>query len=84
MAHTSRPADWIEKAFLALAGLSILVLAFFFLAVALVAGALLALVIAVRGWWLTRKSRRTTSGEIIEGEYTVIKRTRLESHERRD
>ena len=48
--------------------------AFFFLAVAAVAGALLALVIGVRLWWVMRRMRaaRKAAGP-LEGEYTVVK-----------
>ena len=64
--------NWVERILYALLGLTILVLAFFFLTVALVAGALLAAIIAVRWWWLARKLRRHAAQGTFEGEYTVV------------
>lgn len=64
--------NWLERVLYALLGLTVLVLAFFFLTVALVAGALLAAVIAVRWWWLARKLRQRADEGTLEGEYTVV------------
>jgi membrane protein implicated in regulation of membrane protease activity len=82
MTHASQTTTWLEKVFIVLVSATILVLAFFFLAVALVAGAVLALIVAARWWWLTRKLRKSTDGEIIEGQYTIVEHAGLESHER--
>lgn len=67
--------NWVERILYALLGVTILVLAFFFLTVALVAGALLAAIIAVRWWWLARKLRQRADQGTFEGEYTVVEKS---------
>ena len=78
MKALAAPRTWLARAAFAVLGVAIAVLAFFFLAVAMVVGAVIALVIAVRWWWLVRKVKaaRAASGP-IEGEYTVVDRDRL-------
>ena len=51
---------------------AVLVVGFFFLTVALAAGAIVALVILARLWWVTRALRRTPEHAEIEGEFAVI------------
>jgi Flp pilus assembly protein TadB len=70
---TSRGRHWLRTAAFALVGISLAVVAFFFIAVALVVGACLALGIAVRWWWVMRRLRAQarTAGP-LEGEYAVI------------
>ena len=72
------PRTWLGRAAFAVLGLAIVALAFFFLAIAVVVGSVIALVIAVRWWWLVRKlkAKRAASGP-LEGEYTVLDRDRL-------
>jgi hypothetical protein len=72
------PTTWLGRAAFAVLGLAIAVLAFFFLAVAVVVGGVIALVVGVRFWWLVRKVKtaRAASGP-IEGEYKVVDRDRL-------
>jgi hypothetical protein len=67
--------------------LVVLVLAFFFLAVAAVAGAVLAAVLFVRIWWIGRKVGKAGRDQVITAEYTVVERepqpqARLERHSR--
>lgn len=70
--------NWLQRAALTALGLAVIVLAFFFLTVALVAGALLAAVIAVRFWWIMRKVRAAQKASApLEGEYTVTDRAEL-------
>lgn len=64
--------NWLERTLYALLGVTILVLAFFFLTVALLAGALLAAIIGVRWWWLARKLRQSARQGTFEGEYTIV------------
>jgi hypothetical protein len=69
----SRGKRWLQTAVLAVAGITLAFLAFFFIAVALVAGACLALGIAVRWWWLMRRLRaKAKATGPLEGEYAVI------------
>ena len=74
---TARELSWPQRIFYALLGLVLLVLAFFFLTVALIAGAFLALAVIARWWWLTRKLRRDERKReerqgILEGEYRIV------------
>jgi membrane protein implicated in regulation of membrane protease activity len=67
------PRTWLARAAFAVVGLAVAVLAFFFLAVALMIGAVVVLVFAVRWWWLVRKVKaaRAAAGP-LEGEYSVV------------
>ena len=69
-----RRMGWLQRvaAFAVLAGVA--VLAFFFLTVALVVGAVLALVVLARLWWLKRRLRQAPAAGTgtYEGEYVVI------------
>ena len=69
----SRGKAWLQTALLAVVGITLAVVGFFFVAVALLAGVCLALVIAVRWWWLVRRLRaaRKAAGP-LEGEYVVL------------
>ncbi len=56
-----------------LLGIFVLVLAFFFIGIALIAGAILAMALLVRWWWLKRRLPRTApDDDVVEGEYTVV------------
>ena len=56
-------------------GAVILVLGFFFLTIAIVAGVVLAAVIGARLWWRMRKLKRTAPvDDTVEGEYVVVER----------
>ena len=71
--YVASPArSWLGRVALALLGIVIVVLGFFFFAVALVAGALLAAVIGARLWWRMRKLRQQVDADIVEGEYQVV------------
>jgi hypothetical protein len=73
LTYQTRGRNWLQRAALAALGITAIALAFFFITIALVAGALLALSIAVRWWWMTRRIRaaRKAAGP-LEGEYVVI------------
>jgi len=67
--------------------LALVALGFFFLAAALVAGALFATVLLGRLWWIRRKMMKAAAKQIITAEYTVVEResqarTRLRSENR--
>ncbi len=68
--------NWLQRAVLFVLAVTIAVVAFFFLTVALIAGAALASIIAVRWWWLTRKLKPQAVDQTFEGEYTVIEHAR--------
>ena len=53
---------------------AVLVLGFFFLVAALIAGAILAVLILARFWWLKRKLAKAAQAEFITTEYTVVER----------
>ena len=68
-----RSGRWLQRIALALTAATLAVIAFFFVTIALAAGALLAGVIAIRWWWLTRRLRAAHNAAApIEGEYRVI------------
>lgn len=69
----TRPrASLLERiAFFSL-GLIVLVAAFFFVGIALIAGVIIAGVFLIRWWWRQRKLRRETGDTCVEGEYTVV------------
>jgi len=69
----TRPqAGLLERIVFFALGLVVLVAAFFFIGIALIAGAILAGVILLRWWWLQRKLRRAQEETFVEGEYTVV------------
>jgi len=69
-----------ERVSYAILGVALVVLAFFFLAVALIAGAIVALVVIGRLWWISRKLRQTPGQTEIEGEFTVVERRESVRH----
>ena len=71
--------NWLQRVILFILAAIIAVLAFFFLTVALIAGAVLASIIAVRWWWLTRKLKPQAVDQTFEGEYTVIEHSAIEA-----
>ncbi|HEX7045640.1 MAG TPA: hypothetical protein VF203_13620 [Burkholderiales bacterium] len=74
----SRRSNWLERALYAIGGVAVIVIGFFFLTVALIAGALLALVVIARLWWLSRKLQRAQRRSVVEGEYEVVERSESE------
>ena len=73
----SRGRAWLQKAIIAVVGISLAFVAFFFIAIALVAGACLALGFAVRWWWVMRRLRAEhKAAGPLEGEYAVIEERR--------
>lgn len=77
----------VSRILLGIAALGVVIIGFFFLTIALVAGALLALVVGVRLWWTLRKLKREMGGaaphspgpvepgkDALDGEYQVVER----------
>ena len=63
----------------AVLGIAVAFLAFFFLTVAFVIGAVAALVLGARWWWLMRRTRKARAAQgPIEGEYKVVEREPLD------
>lgn len=71
----TRQASLLERMVFFTLGLVILVAAFFFIGIALIAGAILAGIVLLRLWWLQRKLRRAQQDSYVEGEYTVVETT---------
>jgi predicted lipid-binding transport protein (Tim44 family) len=59
--------------------IAVLVLGFFFLVAALIAGAVLAGIILLRLWWLKRKLASASQDEFITTEYRVVEREQLDA-----
>ena len=80
--NTLQKPGWITRILVTLTSVSLVILGFFFLTVALAVGALVALVIGVRLWWTIRKLKRAQSASdsvtgaagdrVVEGEFQVI------------
>lgn len=66
----------MERIVIGAVALALVVLGFFFLAAALVAGALLAMVFLVRAWWLRRRIKRAEEDQYLTTEYEVVDRER--------
>ncbi|HTE13907.1 MAG TPA: hypothetical protein VK642_02405 [Burkholderiales bacterium] len=72
----------ITRILLSLATVVLVIVGFFFLTAALIAGTLLALVVGVRLWWAIRKLKRAQPGSVngsrgggvLDGEYQVVER----------
>ena len=80
LTYDSRRSNWLERVLYAIGGLAVVIVGFFFLTVAIVVGAILALVIIARFWWLSRQIRKARNRNVVEGEYEVVERP---EHERR-
>lgn len=80
---TSRRTSWLERVLFTLGGVAVLLIGFFFLTVALVAGALFALVILARLWWISRKLQRSHPQNVFEGEYETVERAESRHSERK-
>ena len=64
---------WLQRVVLALVGASLAILAFFFITVAVIAAAFIALAIGIRLWWVMRRLRaQAKATEALEGDYTVV------------
>lgn len=77
----TRPqAGLLERIVFFALGLVVLVAAFFFIGIALMAGAILGAILLIRLWWLRRKLQRTAQDSYVEGEYTVIETAITDQH----
>lgn len=70
--NTRPQAGLLERMLFFTLGLVVLVAAFFFIGIALIAGAILAGLFLIRLWWRRRKLQRAAQDSYVEGEYTVI------------
>jgi Flp pilus assembly protein TadB len=67
---------WLQRALLVVVAVSLAIVATFFLTVALIVGAFIALAIGARFWWTLRKLRKQARAtEALEGDYSVIERS---------
>ena len=78
LTYESRRGNWLERVLFAIGGVAVIVIGFFFLTVAIVVGAILALVIVARLWWLSRQLKRARNRNVMEGEYEVVERSSSE------
>jgi uncharacterized protein HemY len=83
--YSVQKPGWIARILLTLTTLALVVVGFFFFTVALVVGAVIALVIGVRLWWILRKLKRAhgdlrgasthaAGTSVVDGEYQVVER----------
>ena len=71
--NTSQNSSWIARVLVTLLTAVLVILGFFFLTVALIAGALVAAVVGARLWWALRKLKRAQpADDVVEGDYRVI------------
>jgi O-antigen ligase len=79
----SRASRWLQRTVLAIAAVSFVLLALFFLTVAVIVGTVLALAIGARLWWISRKLRaQAKASAALEGEYVVVERERARELDR--
>ena len=82
--NTLQNTGWITRIFVALVTTALVILGFFFLTIALIAGAIVAAVFGVRLWWTLLKLKRAQANgaqapvdgnvTVVEGDYQVIER----------
>lgn len=81
--NTLQNTNWISRILVALITTALLILGFFFLTVALIAGAIVAAVFGARLWWTLRKLKRAqgefrthtntyADANVVDGDYQVI------------
>lgn len=72
------PRTWLGRVLACLAALAVIVVGFFFLAIALAVGGVILFIVFVRVLWLMhrlRREREKSAPRIIEGEYSVTEET---------
>jgi hypothetical protein len=75
----ARRRTWPQRVLLTLLGAALVMSALFFITVALIAGAVLALGLALRWWWIVRRLRAAQKASApLEGQYTVQEHADLE------
>ena len=82
--QTLQSSGWLARVSVALITAALVVLGFFFLTVALIAGTLVATVVGARLWWTLRKLKRMQTdsdatsavdkARDLHGEYRVVER----------
>jgi hypothetical protein len=68
----------LERIIWFITALTILALAFFFIATAIVVGAVLGAALVAKIWWTHRKIRQAAEDRILTTEYAVVERERQE------
>jgi len=64
---------WLQRTLVLIAGAGLAIVAFFFITIALIAAAFIALAIGLRWWWVLRRLRAEAKAAApLEGEYTVV------------
>ncbi len=75
--NTTQNSGWITRILVTLITVALVILGFFFLTVALIAGAMVATVVGARLWWTLRTLKRaqpatTDDANVVEGDYRII------------
>jgi hypothetical protein len=77
--NTSQNPGWVTRILVTLVTTALVILGFFFLTVALIAGAIVAAIFGARLWWTLRKLKRAqanaavdTNATVVDGDYRVI------------
>ena len=65
------PTTWMGRLVATIAAGALAVAGLFFIAFALAAAAVIAVIVALRVWWIFRKSRLQRDNDVIEGSYSV-------------
>jgi len=65
------PTTWMGRLVATIAAGALAVAGLFFIAFALAAAAVIAAIVAMRVWWMFRKSRMQRDDDVIEGSYSV-------------
>jgi predicted lipid-binding transport protein (Tim44 family) len=65
------PTTWMGRLVATIMASALAVAGVFFVAFALTAAAVIATIIALRVWWILRKSRMQRDDHVIEGSYSV-------------
>ena len=65
------PTTWMGRLVATIAAGALAVAGLFFIAFALAATAVIAVIVALRVWWIFRKSRLQRDADVIEGSYSV-------------
>ena len=71
--NTPQNSGWMARIMVTLVTAALVILGFFFLTVALIAGTIVVAVVGARLWWTLRKLKRAQPRDnVVEGDFRVI------------